>query len=105
VLAAAVNVAGPAEIARCKLVPDCPCVRAAPPARDTNRYRYPGRRPRRECHSHRLINITITGTALVPFTPIPATRASAAGSEGTPVDSNAGTVSNEVMPIRKMRWC
>jgi hypothetical protein len=53
VLAAVVNVAGPAEIPRCKLVPDCPCVLAAPPAQDTNRYRYPGRRPPRECHSHR----------------------------------------------------
>ena len=67
VLAAVVNVAGPAEIPRCKLVPDCPCVLAAPPAQDTNRYRYPGRRPRRECHSHRFINITVTGTAPVPL--------------------------------------
>ena len=79
-LAAVVNVAGPAEIPRCKLVPDCPCLLAAPPTQDTNRP--------------------------VPFTPIPDTTcASAADSEGTPMDSNADTVSNEVMPIRKLRWC
>ncbi len=54
------------------------------------------------CH-HETVNVATTAR-IRPRTQVPRGGQRSAADD-TPVDSNAGTVSDEVLPIRKPRWC